>query len=145
MVISRRSLLKYGLCGLATSQLGGWPEFQGVAKAGSFEAPRNCLFIVLDAASARNFQPWGYGRKTTPNIASLADSGFVFRSAFSQASETIPSVRSYLTGFYQQENRIKINRIEIVLPSLEDVFISMVEEERVKVLAEFEDQEAENR
>ncbi len=44
-----------------------------------------------------------------------------------------------------KENQIKINRIEIVLPSLEDVFISMVEEERVKVLAEFEDQETENR
>jgi len=115
VVISRRSLLKYGLCGLATSQLGGWPEFQGVAKAGSFEAPRNCLFIVLDAASARHFQPWGYRRKTTPNIASLADSGFVFRSAFSQASETIPSVRSYLTGLYQQENRININDDEFTM------------------------------
>jgi ABC-2 type transport system ATP-binding protein len=37
-----------------------------------------------------------------------------------------------------KHNQITINRLEVVLPSLEDVFISMVEEEREKVLAEFE-------
>jgi len=39
-----------------------------------------------------------------------------------------------------KNNAITVSRMEVVLPSLEDVFISMVEEERVKVLAEFEDQ-----
>jgi len=38
-----------------------------------------------------------------------------------------------------KKNEITVNRMEVVLPSLEDVFISMVEEERVKVLAEFEE------
>ena len=38
-----------------------------------------------------------------------------------------------------KKNEIIVNRMEVVLPSLEDVFISMVEEERVKVLAEFEE------
>jgi ABC-2 type transport system ATP-binding protein len=36
-----------------------------------------------------------------------------------------------------KDHDIVVNRMEVVLPSLEDVFISMVEEERVKVLAEF--------
>ncbi len=36
-----------------------------------------------------------------------------------------------------KKNGINIQRMEIVMPSLEDVFISMVEEERHKVLAEF--------
>lgn len=37
-----------------------------------------------------------------------------------------------------KQNDISVSRLEVVLPSLEDVFISMVEEEREKVLAEFE-------
>jgi ABC-2 type transport system ATP-binding protein len=44
-----------------------------------------------------------------------------------------------------KQNDIIVNRMEVVLPSLEDVFISMVEEERVKVLTEFEDHEMGNR
>jgi ABC-2 type transport system ATP-binding protein len=39
-----------------------------------------------------------------------------------------------------KSNQIEILRIETVLPSLEDVFIAMVEEEREKVLAEFSDE-----
>jgi arylsulfatase A-like enzyme len=116
-VISRRSLLKVGLWSLASSQLGCWPESRtGVSAAGtSFEAPKNCLFIVLDAAAARHFQSWGYGRETTPNIAKLADTGFIFRNAFSQAAETVPSVRSYLTGQYPQDIRIRISDSEFTL------------------------------
>jgi ABC-2 type transport system ATP-binding protein len=38
-----------------------------------------------------------------------------------------------------KKNGINISRMEVILPSLEDVFISMVEEERIKVMAEFED------
>jgi len=38
-----------------------------------------------------------------------------------------------------KDNGITVSRMEVVLPSLEDVFISMVDEERVKVLAEFEE------
>jgi ABC-2 type transport system ATP-binding protein len=46
-------------------------------------------------------------------------------------------VERKVTRLFKQ-NGIAVNRMEVVLPSLEDVFISMVEEERVKVLAEFE-------
>jgi len=41
-----------------------------------------------------------------------------------------------------KNNKITVNRMEVVLPSLEDVFISMVEEERIKVLTEFEESES---
>ncbi len=39
-----------------------------------------------------------------------------------------------------KKNNITVSRMEVVLPSLEDVFISMVEEEREKVLTEFTDE-----
>jgi ABC-2 type transport system ATP-binding protein len=39
-----------------------------------------------------------------------------------------------------KKNNVHVSRLEVILPSLEDVFISMVEEEREKVLAEFEEQ-----
>ena len=41
-----------------------------------------------------------------------------------------------------KDNKITVSRMEVVLPSLEDVFISMVEEERIKVLVEFEESES---
>jgi arylsulfatase A-like enzyme len=116
-VISRRSLLAYGLWGLASSQLGCWPNARDeeVGESWPFEAPRNCLLIVLDAATARHFRSWGYKRETTPNIDDFANRGFVFRNAFSQASATVPSVRSYFTGRYPNDIRIQLLPSEFTL------------------------------
>lgn len=116
-VISRRSLLKYSLWGLATSQLGCRPNARDneSTKASRLEAPKNCLFMVLDAAAARHFSAWGYGRDTTPNIDSLALGSFVFRNAFSQASATVPSVRSYFSGRYPNEVRVQLLRSEFTM------------------------------
>jgi ABC-2 type transport system ATP-binding protein len=51
-----------------------------------------------------------------------------------------PKIEHQISRLYRG-NGINVDRLEVVLPSLEDVFISMVEEEREKVLAEFEDGE----
>lgn len=106
-MISRRSVLKYGLWGLASGPLGCWsnPEDGEFERPSNFSAPKNCLFIVLDAATAGHLRSFGYRRATTPNIDGLASNGFVFRNAVSQASATVPSVRSYLTGRYPNEVR----------------------------------------
>lgn len=115
--LSRRNLLKYGLMGLAGGQMGCWPgRAEALSQsASSFEAPKNCLFIVLDAATAGHFGSWGYSRKTTPNIDDFATGGFSFRNAFSQASATVPSVRSYLTGRYPSDVRIHLLEEEVTL------------------------------
>ncbi len=63
-----------------------------------FEAPRNCLFIILDATAAGHVSLYGYERETTPFIDSLGKDGVYLSEMYSQATETPPSVWSYFTG-----------------------------------------------
>ena len=60
----------------------------------------NVIWILLDAARAQNFSVYGYDRPTSPNLEKLAARGAVFERAYSQASYTIASVPSYMTGRY---------------------------------------------
>lgn len=61
---------------------------------------RNCLVIVLDATRAENCSFSGYARETTPFLNAIAQDSIRFESAYSQATSTLPSVWSYLTGRY---------------------------------------------
>jgi arylsulfatase A-like enzyme len=58
----------------------------------------NLLLVVLDAARADHFGCYGYPRSTTPNIDRLAEESVVFEQAFSDASFTIASTASLLSG-----------------------------------------------
>jgi len=69
----------------------------------SSEAPARCagcnlLLVVLDAARADHFGCYGYSRPTTPNIDRLAEQSVVFERAVSNASFTIGSIASLLSG-----------------------------------------------
>ena len=56
------------------------------------------LIVVLDAARADHFGCYGYDRPTTPNIDELALESVVFERALSDASWTVPSIASLLSG-----------------------------------------------
>jgi arylsulfatase A-like enzyme len=114
-VISRRSLLKRGLLGLAGSQLPAWPATADARGGARSERASNCLLVVLDSAAARHFGSWGYARDTTPNLDALAHDGFAFRNAYSQASATIPSVRSYFTSRRPDEKRMYLLASEFTI------------------------------
>ncbi len=58
------------------------------------------IWILLDAARARNFSSYGYERPTTPNMDNLASQGVLFELNFSQSVHTKGSVPSYMTGRY---------------------------------------------
>ena len=58
----------------------------------------NVLLIVLDAARADAFEPYGAAAGSTPAIADLARGGVARRDAFATASWTVPSHASMLTG-----------------------------------------------
>jgi len=66
----------------------------------SSRPPRNLLFIIIDAASARHFSFAGYYRNTTPRFDEVAREGVLFLSTRSQAASTLPSAVSYLSGQY---------------------------------------------
>ncbi len=56
------------------------------------------FLIVWDAARADHFSFLGYGRDTTPVLASVAAKSAVFEQAHASGSWTLPSVASLVTG-----------------------------------------------
>jgi len=69
-----------------------------VALAPIDTAPRNVLWIVLDACRADRLSCYGYHLPTSPNIDAVAERGVIFEHNFSQAPATAPSVPIYMTG-----------------------------------------------
>jgi len=58
----------------------------------------NIVLVVMDTLRADRTSAYGYARRTTPALESLAARGTVFESAFSTSSWTWPSTASILTG-----------------------------------------------
>lgn len=63
------------------------------------DAP-NVILIVWDTARAKNLSLYGYERRTTPFLDSLARQAVVFDRAFATAPWTLPSHASMFTGQY---------------------------------------------
>jgi arylsulfatase A-like enzyme len=63
------------------------------------DAP-NVILVIWDTARAKNFSLYGYERRTTPFLDSLARQAVVFDRAFVTAPWTLPSHASMLTGQY---------------------------------------------
>lgn len=64
----------------------------------------NILLMVMDAARAKNFSCYGYGKQTTPNIDKIAREGTLYKYAISPSSWTFPSHASMFTGLYPSEH-----------------------------------------
>ncbi len=67
--------------------------------------PPGVLLVVLDAAGARHVSAYGASPPTTPHIDALAREGTLFERAYAQASWTLPSMASLLTGRYPPRER----------------------------------------
>jgi len=67
------------------------------------DAP-NVLLIIWDTVRAANLSLYGYGRKTTPELQSLAASSMTFDWAISPAPWTLPSHCSMFTGLHPGEH-----------------------------------------
>lgn len=61
-------------------------------------AGASVLLVVLDAAGARHFGAYGYGRQTTPEIDRLASEGVLFARAFTPAAYTLAAMSSLWTS-----------------------------------------------
>ena len=66
----------------------------------SDEPPRrpNVLFVVADTLRADHLSTYGYGWKTSPRLDELASRGVTFLDCTAQASWTMPSMISLMTG-----------------------------------------------
>ncbi|MCK5005313.1 MAG: sulfatase, partial [Candidatus Aminicenantes bacterium] len=70
---------------------------------GSEEIPgsmngKNLLFVLLDAARNDHMSYNGHSRETTPNIDSFSEGSFIFRNCYSEASFTLASTGTLITG-----------------------------------------------
>lgn len=74
-----------------------------IVRASSRRQP-NVLVYLIDTLRADHCTPYGYARDTTPQLKRLADEGWLFERAYSQAPWTRPSVAtlfsSYLHSFH---------------------------------------------
>ena len=61
-------------------------------------AGSNVLFVILDAARARQFGAYDYRRATTPEIDRIAAEGVVFERAFTPAAYTLGAMSSVWTS-----------------------------------------------
>lgn len=99
-----------GAMALAVS-LGDWQR-EHAARAAlpspSRTAP-NVVLIILDTVRADHLSVYGYERKTTPFLETLAANGTVFDDAVSTSSWTLPSHVSILTGRYPREHGANLN------------------------------------
>lgn len=70
-------------------------------------AALNVLLISVDTLRADHMSLYGYERQTTPNLDAFFSRGVVFDRAYSTASNTTPSVFSFLTGQLPQRHRVR--------------------------------------
>ena len=111
----------------ATVSILAWQRERAALAA--LPAPRagapNIVLIILDTVRADHLSVYGYARKTTPNLESLAANGVLFDNAVAPSSWTLPSHVSLLTGRYPREHGAVLNgydrRFATVTSSLEEL------------------------
>ncbi len=92
--------LVFAAVGLVSSAMRIVQERRLVASLPLAADKPNVLLIIWDTARARSMSLYGYERKTTPFLDSLARHAVVFEHAYSVAPWTLPSHASMLTGQY---------------------------------------------
>ncbi|RME01249.1 MAG: hypothetical protein D6812_08415, partial [Deltaproteobacteria bacterium] len=67
----------------------------------------NLLLVVMDTQRMDRISAYGYPRRTTPQVESLAEGGVVFENAYSTSSWTWPATASILTGLQPEEHGVR--------------------------------------
>jgi len=65
----------------------------------------NLVMVVIDTVRADRLSCYGYARKTTPFIDSIAAEGVRFTRAYTPSPWTLPSHATFFTGLYPSEHR----------------------------------------
>ena len=83
------------------------------------------IYIVFDAFYAAHSSLYGYHRKTTPFIDTLANEAVVFENMFANASYTFASTGTLFTGKYPHEHGLlrRTNRLNPMLPSINELLL----------------------
>jgi arylsulfatase A-like enzyme len=83
--------------------------FAAAALLGCTSSPDrpNIVLVTVDTLRADRLGPYGYEKVETPAIARLAREGVLFENAFADASWTLPSLSSVMTGKYPTRHLVR--------------------------------------
>ena len=73
----------------------------------------NILLISIDSLRADHLHAYGYTRRTSPNIDSLAADGAVFETVISPTSWTLPAHMTLMTSLAPEEHGVITNRLRL--------------------------------
>jgi choline-sulfatase len=114
--LSRRDFIKLGWGAIQTAAVSSMVSGSGAA-AGQTASRPNIVVLVCDAMSAKNLSLYGYPRKTTPNLAKLAERAYVYHNHYSNGNYTTPGTSSLLTGLLPWTHRA-VNNAAVVKKEL---------------------------
>ena len=77
----------------------------------------NIIFITVETLRADHLSCYGYARKTTPAIDSVAKRGVLFSNMFAQRALTWPSLASIMTSSYPVDHGVRDNG-QLLSPSI---------------------------
>jgi len=89
--------------------------------------PAGVLLVLLDAAGARHFGCYGYGRRTTPEIDRIAAEGVVYERAYTPVVFTRSAMASVWTSQYPDQHRVGIDEdvgISAQRPTLAELLLA---------------------
>ena len=104
--LTRRDIVKYGLCGAVGGSLASSLFVSGCSKS---QPQPHILLIVVDTLRPDHLGCYNYTRNTSPNLDAFASGSTLFQKCFSHAPVTGPSCSSFLTGFLPHETTILNN------------------------------------
>ncbi|MHC4214826.1 MAG: sulfatase [Planctomycetota bacterium] len=103
--LSRRKILKYGLCGSLAVPLAPVLWLSGCARSQRTKG-QNIILVVVDTLRPDHLGCYGYSRNTSPNIDQFATDSLLFENCFAHAPSTSASVASILSGFLPHETKV---------------------------------------
>ncbi len=117
------------LCALLSAPLDTSPAyFTGLARprASRVEVSREggpVILIVVDAMRPDRMSPYGFARRTTPQLDRLADEGLILTNYFVNANWTRPSTASLITGLFPAVHAVEGER-----DRLTEEFVTLAEQ-----------------
>ncbi|MBI3179938.1 MAG: sulfatase-like hydrolase/transferase, partial [Deltaproteobacteria bacterium] len=106
----------FAVCALVSAPLDTSPAyFTGLARprAPRVEISREggpVILIVVDAMRPDRMTPYGFARRTTPQMDLLADEGLILTNYFVNANWTRPSTASLVTGLFPAVHAVEGER-----------------------------------
>jgi arylsulfatase A-like enzyme len=129
--VTRRDVLKYGVCGGLALGLSPGLWLNGCRRTENGKLP-SIILITVDTLRADHLGCYGYPRQTSVNTDQFASEAMLFEKCFSHAPATSTSFSSILSGFLPHETKVFENK---PLPPEVEIFPAVLRRRGYKTVA----------